>query len=125
MDKVKDGISSERLSEAVVEGMKETKASDITVLDLREVDNAVTDFFVICTGTSSTQIEGIAQSIIRLTRKTLKERPWHKEGQGHSNWVLIDYVSVVVHVFSRELREYYDLEELWADAKKQEVVTKY
>ena len=125
MNKVKETISSTHLCEVIVEGMKDNKASDIVVLDLREVENAVTDYFVICTGTSNTQIEGIAQSIIRLTRNTLKERPWHKEGQGNSDWVLIDYVSVVVHIFSRELRAFYDLEELWADAKREEVVTEY
>lgn len=105
--------------------MKDNKANDIVVLDLRKVKNAVTDFFVICTGTSSTQIEGIAGSVTRLTRKELKERPWHQEGKGTSEWILLDYVNVVVHIFSQELRDFYEVEELWADAVRREVETEY
>lgn len=118
MAKIINEIDSEALCEVIVEGMKNNKAEDIVVIDLREVEHAVTDFFVICSGDSPTQIEGIANSIIRLTRKELKEKPWHKEGKNNAQWVLLDYVNVVVHIFYRELREYYELEDLWADGKK-------
>lgn len=118
MVKIINEIDSEALCEVIVEGMKNNKADDIVVIDLREVEHAVTDFFVICSGDSPTQIEGISNSIIRLTRKELRERPWHKEGKNNAQWVLLDYVNVVVHIFYKELREYYELEDLWADGKK-------
>ncbi len=118
MVKIINEIDSEALCEVIVEGMKNNKAEDIVVIDLREVEHAVTDFFVICSGDSPTQIEGISNSIIRLTRKELKEKPWHKEGKNNAQWVLLDYVNVVVHIFYKELREYYELEDLWADGKK-------
>ena len=118
MVKIINEIDSETLCEVIEEGMKNNKAEDIVVIDLREVEHAVTDFFVICSGDSPTQIEGISNSIIRLTRKELKEKPWHKEGKNNAQWVLLDYVNVVVHIFYKELREYYELEDLWADGKK-------
>lgn len=118
MAKIINEIDSEVLCEVIVEGMKNNKAEDIVVIDLREVEHAVTDFFVICSGDSPTQIEGISSSVIRLTRKELKEKPWHKEGKNNAQWILLDYVNVVVHIFHKELREYYELEDLWADGKK-------
>jgi len=116
----KTKIDSKQLCDTIVEGMQENKAKDITILDLRAVKDAVCDFFVICSGESNIQIDGISASVQRHTRKTIQERPWHVEGTKGSNWILLDYVNVVVHVFSHELRAYYDLEDLWADA----VVTK-
>jgi len=118
MTRILNEIDSEVLCEVIVEGMKNNKAEDIVVIDLRDVEHAVTDFFVICSGDSPTQIEGIANSVIRLTRKELKEKPWHKEGKNNAQWILLDYVNVVVHIFYKELREYYELEDLWADGKK-------
>jgi ribosome-associated protein len=118
MHKIKKSIDSQKLTEVIVEGMKDNKAKDIVILDLRKIDNAVTDFFVICTGDSSTQIDGIGSSVVRLTRKELKERPWHQEGKGVVEWLLLDYVNVVVHIFSEEMRAFYDVEEMWSDAKK-------
>lgn len=109
------------LTEVIIDGMKTNKAEDIVLLDLTKIDNAVCKYFVICTGTSSTHIDGIAGSITRTTRNELKERPWHVEGKGTNEWVLLDFVDVVVHVFSKELRNYYDLEELWADALRLDV----
>lgn len=118
MHKIKNNVDSSTLAEVIVEGMKDNKAKDIVILNLKDVHNAVTDYFVLCTGDSSTQIDGIASSVVRLTRKELKERPWHQEGKGTSQWVLLDYVNVVVHIFSEELRTYYDVEEMWSDAEK-------
>jgi ribosome-associated protein len=120
---LKSKISSEKLCEVIIDGIQDNKGEDIVLLDLREVDNAVTDFFVICTGTSSTQIEGIAQAVVRKTRKELKEKPWHQEGKGFNEWILLDYVSVVVHIFSDEKRKFYELEDLWADAAKRQVAS--
>ena len=110
--------NSKLLCDTIVEGMQENKAQDIVILDLREITSAVADFFVICSGESSTQVDGIASSVIRHARKEIQERPWHTEGKGTSEWVLIDYVTVVAHVFYKTAREFYDLEELWADAKR-------
>ncbi len=115
---LKKQINSKKLCDTIVEGMQENKAQDIVVLDLRDISASVADFFVICTGESSTQIDGITSSVVRHTRKEIKERPWHTEGKGTSEWVLIDYVSVVAHVFYKTARDFYDLEDLWADAKR-------
>ncbi len=112
---------SKVLCDTIVEGMQENKANDIVVLDLREIDNAVCDFFVICSGESSTQVEGISSSVMRETRKKLKEKPLNVEGQNNKEWILLDYVDVVAHIFYHETREFYDLEDLWADAKRVDV----
>jgi ribosome-associated protein len=112
---------SEILSKCIVEGMQENKAKDIVVLDLRELGSSVCDFFVVCSGESSTQVDGITNAITRYTRKALKEKPWHIEGQRNSEWVLLDYISVVAHVFYKDARAFYEIEELWADAVRTDV----
>lgn len=114
-------VTSQILCDTIIEGMQENKAKDIVVLDLRDVPNTVTDFFVICTGESSTQIDGITNSVARHTRETIQERPWHQEGKGTSEWVLMDYVSVVAHVFYKTARAHYDIEDLWSDAKRTDI----
>jgi ribosome-associated protein len=113
-------LPAEQLRDFVVQGMLERKAADIVILDLRSVKNAITDFFVICSGNSDTQIEAIADSVEEEIKKNLNERCWHREGRQVREWVLIDYVNVVVHVFRKDRREFYDLENLWGDA----VITK-
>lgn len=118
--KIKDS-ESKILCDTIVEGMQENKAKDIVILDLRDIDSAVCDFFVICTGESSTQVDGISSQVVRYTRKQLQEKPWRTEGKNNSEWVLIDYVSVVAHIFYKDTRAFYDLEELWADAKRIDV----
>ncbi len=110
--------NSEILCDAIVEGMQENKAQDIVVLDLREIASAVADFFVICSGESSTQVDGISSAVTRFTRKELSEKPWNIEGKSNREWILLDYVSVVAHVFYRDTRAFFDLEDLWADAKR-------
>ncbi|MDX2360941.1 MAG: ribosome silencing factor [Crocinitomicaceae bacterium] len=112
---------SQALCDVIVEGMQENKAQDIVVLDLREIGSAVCDFFVICSGESSTQVDGISSSVARLTRKTLSEKPWNIEGKSNSEWILMDYVSVVAHVFYKDTREFFELEDLWADAKRTDI----
>lgn len=121
MRKVKNESESQMLCDAIVEGMQENKAKDIIVLDLREIQNSVCDFFVICSGESSTQVDGISTSVMRYTRKELKEKPWHIEGKTNSEWILLDYVSVVAHIFYKDARPFYDLEDLWADAKRTDI----
>jgi len=121
MVKIKKQIDSELLCNSIVEGMKDNKAKNIVVLDLRKIENAVTDFFVIGSGDSTTQVEGIASSVTRLVRKELQEKPWHQEGKGNNQWILLDYVNVVTHIFFHEQRDYYELEELWADAVRSDI----
>lgn len=112
---------SEMLSKCIVEGMQENKAKDIVVLNLRGLESRVCDFFVICSGESSTQVDGITNAITRYTRKTIKEKPWHIEGQRNSEWVLLDYIDVVAHVFYKDARSFYEIEELWADAVRTDI----
>ncbi|MEY3237102.1 MAG: ribosome silencing factor [Bacteroidota bacterium] len=121
MYKLEDEVNSQVLCDAIVEGMQENKAQDIVVLDLREIPNAVCDFFVICSGESSTQVDGISNSISRFTRKELQEKPWHIEGKTNSEWILLDYINVVAHVFYKDARPFYDLEDLWSDAKRTDI----
>ncbi|MNJ85699.1 Ribosomal silencing factor RsfS [compost metagenome] len=121
MYKLKKDIDSKVLCDAIVEGMQENKARDIVVLDLRNISNAVTDFFVICSGESNVQVDGIASTVTRHTRKELQEKPWHQEGKNSSEWVLLDYVSVVAHIFYKDARHFYELEDLWSDALRTDV----
>ena len=121
MYKLEDEVNSQVLCDAIVEGMQENKAQDIVVLDLREISTAVCDFFVICSGESSTQVDGISNSISRFTRKELQEKPWHIEGKTNSEWILLDYINVVAHVFYKDARPFYDLEDLWSDAKRTDI----
>lgn len=114
-------VSSYDLCQTIIKGMLEKKAQDVVVLDMQNVKNAVADFFVISTGTSDTHINAIADSVIEETKKSHNTDGVHSEGMTNREWVLIDYLDVVVHIFNREKRAYYDLEELWGDAIRTEV----
>jgi ribosome-associated protein len=116
MAKKARATGSKKLSDVIVKGMQEKKALDITVMDLREVKNAVADYFVICSGTSDKQLAAIADSIDEEVYKTLEENPWHQEGKHNKEWMLLDYITVVAHVFKKDKREFYALEKLWGDA---------
>lgn len=105
------------LRETVVRGMLEKKAQDIVVMDLRKVRGAVADYFVICTGNTETQVEAISESIEEEVYKSTSENPWRKEGKQNKEWILIDYVDVVAHVFKKEKRAFFALEDLWGDAE--------
>jgi ribosome-associated protein len=117
MAKKKPKADSEKLSKAIVNGMQEIKALDIVVMDLREIKNAVADFFVICSGNSDKQLSAIADSIDKEVFKKLKENPWHTEGKNNKEWLILDYITVVAHVFKKEHRKFYSLEKLWGDAQ--------
>lgn len=108
---------SDRLTDVVVRGMQEKKAVDIVVLNLKELKNAVADYFVICSASSDTQIDAIARSVEEEVEKLTGQNPWQTEGRMNREWVLLDYVDVVVHVFLRDRRKFYSLEELWGDAE--------
>lgn len=105
------------LTEAVIRGLQDRKAKDIKLMDLRGISGAVSDFFIVCHGESSTQVEGLARNVEQEVEKETGEIPAHIEGTKNAQWVLIDYISVVVHIFQPEQRSYYGIERLWADAE--------
>ena len=107
---------SDTLADLVVRGMQDKKAADIVVLNLKELKNAVADYFIICPANSDTQLEAVARSVEEEVEKVTGESPWQTEGRTNREWVLLDYVDVVVHVFLRDRRKFYALEELWGDA---------
>jgi ribosome-associated protein len=121
MPKKKKIADSEKLSKAVVAGMQEKKAQDIVVMDMRDTKNAIADFFVICSGSSDKQVEAIARSVDEEVEKKLKENPWHMEGKNNKEWVILDYITVVAHIFKRDKRDFYALEKLWGDAHITEI----
>ena len=108
---------SDTLAEIVVRGLQERKGSDIVVLNLKELKNAVADYFIIASASSDTQLEALARSVEEEVEKTVDQTPWQSEGRTNREWVLLDYVDVVVHVFLRDRRQFYALEELWGDAE--------
>ncbi|WP_420148674.1 ribosome silencing factor [Spirosoma sp.] len=110
-------FTAEQIRDFVVRGMQEKKAQDIVVMDLRNVKNAICDYFVLCSGNSDTQIDAISTSIEEEVYKASKQDPWHKEGKLNREWILLDYVDVVAHVFKKDRRAFYDLEQLWGDAE--------
>jgi ribosome-associated protein len=107
---------SEELTRLIIQGMEDTKAKNIVILDLQDIEHAITNYFIICHGSSKPQLEAIANAVIEKTIKSLKVKPWHKEGFENAEWILLDYVDVVVHIFREDRREFYQLEKLWADA---------
>ena len=116
MVKKTESISAENLSKYIVKGIQEKKGTNIVILNLKDIGNAVADFFVICTGTSETQIDAISDSVEKEVFQETEENPWHREGFQNKEWILLDYVDVVVHIFKNDVRAYYGLEELWGDA---------
>lgn len=107
----------EKLAQVVVHGMQEKKAHDITLLDLRNIGSSVSDFFVVCHANSPLQVDAIAKSVEEEVFKAFSQEPWRKEGLTQGEWVVLDYVDVVVHIFIAEKRDYYGIEDLWADAE--------
>lgn len=107
----------QQLIDKIVEAIQDTKGEDIKIFDLSKIENSVAETFIICSGNSNTQVNAIAGNIEKKVRTEVKERPWHVEGTDNAMWILMDYVSVVVHVFQRQIRDYYEIEELWGDAK--------
>lgn len=117
--------NADQLITTIIGGIEEVKGKEITILDLREIENTVCDYFIVCEGTSNTQVNAIVNSIQKQVSKTLKDKPWHIEGTDNAEWILMDYVNVVVHVFQKHIRERYDIESLWGDAKTTQIETSY
>ena len=113
------------MSALILEGIEDVKGVDINLLDLREIENTVCDYFIICNGTSNTHVNAIVSSVQKKVSKALQDKPWHVEGSENAEWVLMDYVNVVVHVFQKHIREFYDIEGLWGDAKVTMVESSY
>ena len=98
------------------------KASDVLIMDLRKV-TSMTDYFVICSGDSDTQVKAIADAVIEGMEKR-GVKVWHSEGYMYRNWILLDFVDVVVHIFKKGVREFYNLEKLWGDAEVEYIADK-
>lgn len=118
-------ISNDELLANIIKGIEDVKGNDIDILDLRAIENTVCDYFVICNGNSNTQVNAIANSVQKVVSKELKDKPWHVEGSENAEWILMDYVSIVVHVFQKQIREYYNIESLWGDAVITSIENKY
>ena len=105
------------LVDEILYGIEDLKGVDVHIMDLSKISNTVCKFFILCTGTSNIHVAAIANSVRKNVSKKLKEKPYSMEGIENQEWVLIDYVDVVVHIFQSEIREFYDIENLWGDAK--------
>jgi ribosome-associated protein len=113
------GPSTDALVTAIVQGIQEVKGKDICIVDFGTIQNSVAARFIICEGQSNTQVEAIARSVEEFTEKAHDESPWTKQGLRGGQWALLDYSDVVVHIFHKDWRGHYSLEELWADAQQQ------
>lgn len=109
--------STESMTDLIIDCIQDIKGKNILKMDLRQIDEAPSDFFIVCEGESSTQVNAIAGNIERRIKDEMGLRPAHTEGRTNSKWVLVDYFDVVVHVFHPETREFYEIEDLWRDAK--------
>ena len=121
----KSNCNEDALISNIVLGIDNVKGIDISLLDLRDIENTVCSYFVVCTGSSNTHVNAIVSAIKKTVSKELKEKPFHTEGNDNAEWVLIDYVNVVVHVFQKKTRDYYNIEELWGDAKTTKIASNY
>src|SRR5690606_35302519 len=115
--------NNEALLALIIEGIENVKGENITVLDLREIDNTACDYCVMCDGNSNTQVNAISGSIQRTVSRESSDKPWHVEGSEQANWVLMEYINVVVPVFQKETREFYNIVDLWGDAKITQVTS--
>ena len=117
--------STDELISLIVQGIEDIKGQNISLLDLRNIENTVCDYFIICNGNSNTQVNAIVSSVQKNVSKNIREKPYQIEGVENAEWILMDYVNVVVHVFQKHKREYYDIDNLWGDAKITEIETSY
>lgn len=119
-------VSSNELISNIIAGIEKVKGTDITLMDLRGIENSVCDYFILCNGSSNTQVNAIAGSVQRVVSQADGHiKPWHVEGESNAEWILIDYVDVVVHIFQKRIREHYDIEGLWGDAHMINVESNY
>ncbi len=105
------------LTDIIIKGLQEKKGKSIKCIDLRSIKGAISDYFVICHGTSRTQVEALAKSVRNEVKSAVGVNPFHTEGVENAEWILLDYFDVVVHIFEESRRKFYNLEGLWADAE--------
>ncbi|MBC7641741.1 MAG: ribosome silencing factor [Flavobacterium sp.] len=122
---IKKEINNDVLLANIIKGIEEVKGEDINIMDLRSIDNSSCEHFVICNANSNTQVSAIMNSVQKTVSKSIQDKPWHVEGGDNAEWILMDYVNIVVHVFQKHIREYYDIESLWGDAKITLIENKY
>jgi ribosome-associated protein len=121
--KSQNNPQTKTLVSAIIQGMQNKKAYDITVLDLQNIPNAVANYFILCSGQATTQVGAIAEGVLEKSYQEVGQRPWHQEGVTNKEWILLDYADVVVHIFQAEKRVFYDLENFWGDAGISRIVT--
>ena len=117
MNKSVKGVKTEQLIDAIVEGIQRKKGLELVKIDLTKINYSECKYFIICHGNSNTQVDAIAHSVEDTVEELLNEKAWHKDGYRNSIWILIDYAEIMVHIFQKETRKFYDLENLWADAQ--------
>ncbi len=113
----KKEAETDKTIEAIIEGIKRVKGKEITIIDLNTIHHTECGYFIICHGNSNTQVDAIARSVEETTEELTGEKVWHRDGYRNAIWILLDYGDIMVHVFQRDAREFYNLESLWADAK--------
>ena len=121
----KSKSTEDALISTIISGIENVKGLDVSLLDLRDLDNTVCSYFLVCSGNSNTHVNTIVSAVQKTVSKELKEKPFHTEGADNAEWVLIDYVNIVVHVFQKHIRTYYNIEELWGDAKTTKIASNY
>jgi len=117
MNKSIKETETEQLVKAIVEGIQRKKGLDIIKIDLTKINHTECKYFIICHGNSNTQVDAIAHSVEDTVEELIEEKAWHKDGYNNSIWILLDYADIMVHVFQKDSRKFYDLENLWADAQ--------
>ena len=122
---IKLNSNLKELIDSIVSGIDNVKGVDVKLLDFRKIENSVCTYFILCSGTSNTHVNAIAGSIKKNVSKKVKEKPYHIEGLDNLDWVLLDYIDVVVHVFQKHIRDFYDIESLWGDAKTNKIASIY
>ena len=122
MIKKTEGLNG--LIEKIVIGISDVKGQDIEMIDLRKIENRICDYYIICSGSSNTHVSAILDSVKKKVSKSLKEKPSHTEGEENAEWILLDYINVVVHIFQKKVRDFYKIEELWGDCKTNMIAIK-
>ena len=121
MTDIKEQTTAKELNKYIVKGIQEKKGTEIVLINLKETGSSIADFFILCTGNSETQLSAILDSVENEVKKGTGQTPWHREGIQNKDWILLDYIDVVVHIFKKDVRSFYSLETLWGDADIQSV----
>jgi ribosome-associated protein len=111
---------SSKILKVITKAIQDKKGENIISMDLRKIPEAVADFFVICEATSTTQVKAIADNVEVMVKEACGENPYHHEGHSAMQWIIVDYINVVVHIFQPETRKFYQLEEMWSDGVVEE-----